>query len=96
MKPSTDRCLSHERLVSTGTADVKTATVPKGTSHIGLAVESVDARVTFDGSDPSAAQAAALIYPANQMPVFIPIGQGSTIKTVSTAGNSVLQLAYYT
>lgn len=95
MKPSTVRGLSHERLVSTAGADIKTATVPKGTSHVVLAVESVDARVTFDGSDPVAGSA-CLVYPANQMPVFIPIGQGTTIKFCSTAGSSTLQLAYVT
>lgn len=96
MKPSTDRCLSHERLVSANTADVQTATLPKGTSHIGLAVETTNARVTFDGSDPSAAQAPSLVYLAGQQPIFIPLGQGTTIKHCSTAGTSaVLQLAYY-
>jgi len=96
VKPSTDRCISHERLSSSGTADVKTATLPKGTSHIGLAVETTNARVTFDGSDPSAASAPSLVYLAAQVPVFIPLGQGTTVKFCSTAAAvSILQLAYY-
>lgn len=96
MKPSTDWTISHERLVSTGTADVKTATLPKGTSHITVSVETTDARVTFDGSDPSAANAPSHVYPINVPPIFIPLGQGTRIRFCSTAGTaSVLQLAYH-
>lgn len=97
MKPSTDRCISHQRLVSSGTADVQTATVPKGTSHIDIAVETTNARVTFDGSDPSVASAPSLVFFAGQQPIFKPLGQGSQIKFCSAvAGSSVLQVAYYT
>ena len=95
MKPSTHRTLNHERLVSTGTGDVKNATMPQNTSAIELAVETNNARVTFDGSDPSASNAPSLVYPAGQVPVFRPVGPGVTIRFVSTTGNSVLQLLYY-
>jgi hypothetical protein len=94
VKPSTDRCIGHQRLTSSGTSDVQTATVPKGTSHLGLAVETTNARVTFDGSDPSSG--VGLPYYAGQLPVFIPLGQGSIPKFCSAvAGSSILQLAYY-
>ena len=96
MKPSTDRTISHERLSSTNGSDVKTATLPKGTSHITLSVETTSARVTFDGTDPSAALAPSHVYPVDVPPIFIPLGQGTTVKFVSTAGTaSVLQLAYH-
>lgn len=95
MKPSTDRCLSHERLSSTGTADIKTATLPKGTSHIDIQAFTVDVRVTFDGVDPSAVY--GLVIYAGQMPLFRPLGQGTTIKVASnSAAASSTQLAYYT
>lgn len=96
MKPSTDRCLSHQRLVSTGTSDVKQATVPNGTSHITLSVETNSARVTFDGSDPSAASAPSHVYPVDVAPIFLPLGQGTTIRFVSTTGTSVLQIGFHT
>lgn len=97
MRPSTHRALSHERIVSTGSADVKTVTMPNGTSAIDLAVETTNARMTFDGTDPSAASAPSLVFPFGQVPVFRPVGPGTTIKFCSTAGtSSVLQLLYYT
>lgn len=93
MKPFTEQCLGHEKLTSTGTADIKTATIPKGTSAIEITVETTPARVTFDGSDPSAG--VGLICQHAQNPWFLPVGQGCTFKVVSTGGtSSVVQLAY--
>ncbi len=97
MKPSTHRAISHERLVSTGVADVKTATLPKNTSAVDIAVETTAARVTYDSSDPSAANAPSLVIPAGQVPMFRPLGPGTVIRFASAvAGSSVLQIAYYT
>jgi hypothetical protein len=94
VKPSTDWTLSHERLVSTGTADVQTATLPRGTSHITISVETTSARVTFSGQTPSAIL--GHVYPADAPPIFIPLGQGTVIKFVSTAAtSSVVQLGYH-
>lgn len=96
MKPSTDRCLAHGRKVSTNSADVQTQTIPAGTSHITLSVETSDARVTFDGSDPSAVGAPSHVYPAGVAPIFLPLGQGSTIKhCCATGANSVLQIGFH-
>lgn len=97
MKPSTFRGLSHERKVSTGTSDVQTFTIPAGTSALEIAVETTSARVTFDATDPSASNAPSLVFPAGQVPVFRPLGPGTTIKFCSaTVGSSIVQLAYYT
>jgi hypothetical protein len=97
MRPSTHRALSHQRLVSTGSADVQTVTMPTNTSAIEFGVETTNARMTFDGTDPSAASAPSLVFPFGQVPVFRPVGPGTTIKFCSTAGtSSVLQLLYYT
>lgn len=95
MKPSTDRCIAHERLSAANASDVKTFTVPKGTSHIHLQALTTDAFVTLDGTDPSAVTAGLRIY-AGQMPWFVPVGQGSFVKHVSTAATaSVLIVSYY-
>jgi hypothetical protein len=96
MRPSTHRALSHERLVSTNTSDVQTATMPNNASAIELAVEATSARVTFDGTDPSVALAPSFVFPFGQVPVFRPLGPGSTVRFCSTAGTgSVLQVLYY-
>lgn len=93
MKPSTNRCISHQQLTSTSTADVKTPTIPNGTSHILLAVTTTSARVTLDGTAPSSTN--GLVYVAAQQPIFIPVGQGITVKFASTAGtSSIVDLAY--
>jgi hypothetical protein len=97
LRPSTHRALSHQRMVSTGSSDVQTATMPNNASAVEFAFETTNARVTFDGSDPSAASAPSLVYPFGQVPVFRPVGPGTTIKFCSTAGTSaVLQILYYT
>ena len=96
MKPSTNQCLGHERLSSSGTADVQTATIPKGTSAILVAVETTTARVTLGaGGDPTSTT--SLPFYAGQMPWLLLVGQGCTFKFVSSAGTaSVVQLAYLT
>lgn len=96
MKPTTYKTISHERLTSANSSDVQTATVPGGTSAIELAVETTNARVTLDGSDPSAGSAPSLVFPYGQVPIFRPWGPGVFIKFCSTAGTaSVVQLTYY-
>lgn len=93
-KPSTQQCLSHERLVSTNASDTQTATVPKGCSAIYIAVETTSCRMTLTaGGDPTSTT--GLIVQKDQMPWFMPIGQGCTFKFASTAGaTSVIQIAY--
>jgi hypothetical protein len=94
VKPSTNQCLGHQRLSSSGTSDTQTATVPLGTSAILLTVETTSSRMTLtSGGDPTSTT--GLIVQAGQMPWFIPVGQGCTFKFASTAGTaSVIQLAY--
>jgi hypothetical protein len=95
LKPTTYKTISHQRLVSSNTSDVQTATVPNGTSAVELAVETTSARVTLDGSDPSAVNAPSLVFPFGQVPIFRPWGPGMFIKFVSTGASSVIQLVYY-
>lgn len=89
--------MSHERLVSSGTLDVQRATLPANTSAVELSVETTNARVTLDGTDPSAGNAPSIVLPFGQMPMFRPLGPGTIIRFVSTAGTpAVLQVVYYT
>jgi hypothetical protein len=97
LRPSTHRALSHERLVSSNASDVQTANMPRQASALDISVETTNIRVTFDGTDPSAASAPSLVFPYGQVPVFRPVGPGTTIKFCSTAGTpAVLQILYYT
>lgn len=93
MKPTTHLPLGHEKLSSSGTADVKTATIPKGTSMIAFVAETNPGRMTWDGSDPTTGTGP--ILPNGTPPWLINIGQGAQIKWVSTvASAAVLQLSY--
>lgn len=83
MKPSTLVPISFEQLASTGTADVKTATVPTGASAVLVTVETTSARVTFDGAAPDATH--GHVFPKDVEPVLLPVGPGATIKVASTA-----------
>lgn len=95
MRPSTHRALSHAQLTSANSGDVQTVSMPNGTSAIEFEFETTNARVTFDGTSP--ASGTGLVYPFGQMPVFRPVGPGSTIRFVSTAGTaSTLQILFYT
>ena len=94
MKPSTNQCLGHERLVSTGSSDTKTATVPNGTSAILVTVETTACRATFSSSGDPTSTTGHLIQAA-QMPWMLLIGQGTVPRFASTAGtSSVIQLTY--
>lgn len=94
MKPSTQQCLGHQRLQSANASDTQTATIPPGTSAIEVTVETTSCRMTLTPTgDPTSNT--GLIVQKDQMPWFLPIGQGVTLKFASTAGaNSVIQLAY--
>lgn len=86
---------AHQRDSSPGTAsgDVKTLTLNKNTSAILLTVETTNARVTFDGSDPGAASAPSNVFPKDSIPVLVPIGCGEVVKWCSTAAAaSVVQI----
>lgn len=104
MKPSTYVPISTVRDTSPDTATVKTLTPPSGSGAIGgkggvsaflITVETTSARVTFDGSDPSAASAPSHVIPTAQIPLLVLCGPGSTVKWVSTAGtSSVVQITW--
>ena len=79
---------------STSTSNVVTLTLPQGTSAVWMTAETTSARVTLDGSDPSAANAPSSIIQTGQNPVLLPISHDAIVKFVSTANaNSVLQVA---
>lgn len=93
MKPSTVQSLGHQKLTSTGTSDVQSATIPKGTSMIAVTVETNPGRMTWDGTDPTGG--VGPIAQNGVPPWHLLIGQGAVVKWVSTvAGSAVLQLSY--
>lgn len=99
MKPSTylpnvrNSATAHQRASSTGVADAKTITLGSMTSAILISVETTNARVTFDGSDPTAASAPSLIFPKDLSPVLVPVGAGTVVKhCAATAAASVMQV----
>lgn len=94
MKPFTEICIGEERLVSTGTSDTQTATIPKGTTAVQITVETTSCRSTAaPAGDPTSS--VGLIIQKDQMPWFMPIGQGNTLRFASTAAaQSVIQLRY--
>lgn len=88
---------AHTRKSSPDATTVQTYALKPDTSAILLSVETTSARVTLDGSDPSAASAPSLVFPTGLFPGLIPVGPGTTIKHVSTAGTaSVLQICELT
>lgn len=97
MKPSTHIPISHERLASAADiTTVSTATIPKGTSAVWISVETTNARVTFDGTNPGTGGVApSNVIPKDSPPQLFTLGSGTTIKYVSTAAAvSVMQLFY--
>jgi len=94
VKPFTELCIGEERLVSASSSDAKTATVPKGTTAIQITVETTSCRSTC-ASDGDPTSSVGLIIQKDQMPWFMPLGQGNVFKFASTAGTaSVIQLRY--
>lgn len=96
-KPSSGYIVGMERLSSTDSSTVVTATIPKSTSYVMVTVETTAARITLNGSDPSAGSAPSHVLQKDAGPVYLLVGSGgTTIKAVSTAGTaSVVMLSYY-
>jgi hypothetical protein len=93
MRPSTRQPLSTAQATSTGTADVKTLAGPPTASCCYVNVSTTDARVTLDGSTPSATN--GLIFKTGLAPIRLDIGSTTAIKFVSTAAaNSVVDVAW--
>lgn len=88
-----DGSTAHKRDSSPDTSTVKTITVGGMTGAVLITVETTNARVTLDGSDPSAASAPSTVFPKDSAPVLVPVGSGTKIKWVSTAAAaSVVQV----
>lgn len=98
MKPGTQQPKTTVR--DTTPADqttVKTLTAPAYAAGVIITVETTSARVTFDGSDPSAASAPSHVIAKDQLPLFLPIGAGTVLKWISTANAaSVVQATWTT
>lgn len=92
MKPSTFLPLTIlAAQTPTTTTDTKTFTLPSGTSAFYITAETNDARITLDGTTPTATVGHKI--PKDQAPVLILCGPGTSLKCVSTAaGNSVVQV----
>lgn len=103
MKPSTYKpnvwangtaTTAHQRGSSSGTGNVASITLAKTTSAILVTCETTSARVTIDGTDPSAASAPSMVVQKDTNALLIPIGTGNVVKWCSTAAAaSVLQVA---
>lgn len=102
MKPSTyipnkDSGTAHQRGSSPDTTTIRTITLQNNTSAVWITVETTNARITVDGSDPSAASAPSTVVPKDSMPWLAPIGAAAVIKWVSTAAAaSVVQVTELT
>jgi hypothetical protein len=91
MRPSTYRQNGAViQVTPTTQTDVKTITLPAGTSAFQIACETNACRVTLDGTDPTAA--IGIVYPKDQIPVLVLVGNsGTTLKVVSNApANSIV------
>lgn len=103
MKPSTYKpniwnngtaVTAHQRGSSPDTSTVRTIILAKTTSLILVTCETTAARVTIDGTDPSAASAPSMVVQKDTNALPIPIGTGNVVKWCSTAAAaSVLQVA---
>lgn len=89
----TRKTTAHQRGSSSGTGNVATITLDSNTSAILVTVETTNARLTFDGSDPSAASAPSSVFPKDSAPVLVPVGAGCVVKwCAATAAASVVQI----
>jgi hypothetical protein len=94
VKPSTNQCLGHERLSSASSAATVQATIPPGTSHVLIGVETTSCRMTMTATGDPTSTTGLPVY-AGQSPWFLAVGQGCTLKFASMAGTaSIIQLAY--
>lgn len=85
MKPGTQK--PNSTVTGSSAADtttVSTLTAPGNAAGMLLTVETTNARMTFDGTDPHGGTGSHVI-PKDQLPLFLPIGNGTVVKWVSTA-----------
>lgn len=84
---------AHQSGTSSDTSTVETITLGSETSAILVTVETTSARITLDGSDPSASSAPSMVVQKDSAPLYIPVGPGTVVKFVSTASaDSVVQV----
>lgn len=95
MKPSTFLPIASKMATQTPTTttDTKSFTIPPGTSAILVSSETNDARITFDGTTPTATVGHKV--PKDQAAALYLVGAGANLQVVSTAsGNSVVQVTF--
>lgn len=81
----------HAQQTSTGTADVKTLAPPAGAVACMLTVTTNPARITLDGTTPTASN--GLLVPTGAMP--LPLSVARTMKFVSSiAANSIVDVLW--
>lgn len=88
--------ISTAQATSTGTGDVKTIAVPANAHTAILSAETNDARVTFDGSTPSATNGLEILHTGSSVGPY-PVTPGGSVKVASTAaGNCILDAVFST
>lgn len=83
MRPFSLSPLSTQHDTSPDASTVKTLTPTAGTSGLLITVETTNARVTFDGSTPSATN--GHVFPKDQPPWYVPVSSDARVKWISTA-----------
>jgi len=78
---------THVQATSAGTADIKTIAAPKDAVACLIDVATTDARVTFDGSAPSATN--GLIVKAGQQPIYVGVGKAVMFASTAAAASIV-------
>lgn len=53
-----------------------------------ISVETIDARVTFDGTTPSSSN--GLVFPKALAPVLVPVGNGAKVQAIANAAGTTL------
>lgn len=93
MRPFSLRPISTATDTSPDASTVKTLTPPAGTTAMEITVETTNARMTLDGSTPTASN--GHVVQKDQNPWYVSVGTGAVIKWLSTAGaNSIVQVTY--
>lgn len=75
------------------TTTVQAKTSPGNCSAFLLTVETNDARITFDGSDPSGGTGSH-VYPKSQPPQLLLLGPGTVVKAVAASGSSLVNITW--
>lgn len=80
---------------SSGVSNVQELDPPGSALAMLISIETTSARVTLDGSDPSASSAPSNVFPKDAAPILLPVGIGSVVKWVAaSAAASVVQVTW--